>query len=539
MPRRATRRGSSRAAVWQPERSPEKHNLDHFERFCWTLKLPDDGGRFRLEEFQLVVLEDYFNGFFENLWELPTGTGKSTLLGALALHHVVYVRRRPRVFILGGLGTHGRNTLDAAGAFIAESPDLSRWLKPQEYGMGRIKSIIPGDTRESGIVVSSAGRRVGGRGGASQEGSGPTAIFVEETHRHEDGGSAAGVLISKTQKRGYRGLQVQVVHATTAGDSKKSYLGQLEARALDVKEGARVQTNLRRGEHYTRAVDADGDLVMHKWAVPDRIQPPEKGSPKAKFARYFVEVKKANPAPMVTVQSIRRTFRAMSEAPWMFQRQNANQWVVTGHTAIRRPVWDACKVDGLKIPNDPELRLVVGLDVADKWATTAITPVWVNEDGKVCHAGATILTPKAPGVIQRKTQIVSVLETMLETWPNMVVAFDRARGGGLIAEQLEDEHGLTVVEHSQGRPFALSSMRFVALVDQGDFMHDGNEEVADQVCAAVVRTMFSGKLWRIDDPPDGRPIDAADGLVMAAHVALSTPEEDEYDRPSVDMGWIK
>src|SRR4051812_44979821 len=104
--RPATRRGDS---GHQPERSLEKDCPDHFERFCFTLRLPDDGGRFRLEEWQLEICADYFDGVFENLWELPTGQGKSTLLGALALHHGTYVRVNPRVFILGGLGTHGRN----------------------------------------------------------------------------------------------------------------------------------------------------------------------------------------------------------------------------------------------------------------------------------------------------------------------------------------------------------------------------------------------------------------------------------------------
>src|SRR4051794_28246650 len=116
-PRRATRRASSNRrrspVAWLPERSPEKDNLDHFERFCYSLKLPDDGGHFRLEDFQLCVLQDYFAGVMESLWLLPTGQGKSTLLSALALHHGTYVRRNPRVFILGGLGGHGRNTLDA------------------------------------------------------------------------------------------------------------------------------------------------------------------------------------------------------------------------------------------------------------------------------------------------------------------------------------------------------------------------------------------------------------------------------------------
>jgi hypothetical protein len=272
--RRATRRGSRRRPVaWLPERSPDKDTLAHFERFCYSLRLPDDGGRFRLEDWQLAILEDYFAGVMESLWLLPTGQGKSTLLGALALHHGTYVRRNPRVFILGGLGGHGRNTLDAASAFIEESHDLSRWWVPQEYRMGRIKSLID---RQGEILVSSAGRRAGGRGGSAQEGSAPTLVLVEELHRHEDNGAAVRTLTSKIGKKSKGRHRVRIVHVTTAGDHFDSVLGRLVERATDVEAGCKVETSRRKGEHYRYARDADGDLVMHEWAVPDQISRPRR-----------------------------------------------------------------------------------------------------------------------------------------------------------------------------------------------------------------------------------------------------------------------
>jgi hypothetical protein len=120
---------------------------------------PDGAGRFRLDDFWLDALEDYFvRKTFETLLELPTGNGKSTLFGALALHHATYVRVDPRVIVLGGQGKHGNNTLDAAAWFISQSVDLSRWWEPQKYGHGPIKSLIPEDSDEDvGIFVMSTG----------------------------------------------------------------------------------------------------------------------------------------------------------------------------------------------------------------------------------------------------------------------------------------------------------------------------------------------------------------------------------------------
>lgn len=535
--RKAARRGSNSRRLWLPERSIEKHTLDHFERFCYSLKLPDGGGSFRLQPFQLAKLEDYFAGILESLWLEPTGVGKSTLMGAVALHHATYVRASPNVFILGGLGGHGRNTLDAAAGFIDRDPDLSRWWVAQEYGMGRIKSLIDAKGQ---IVVSSAGRRVGGRGGSSQEGKDPTLILVEEDHRHEDNGAAVATLVSKIQKRSYSGPQVQIIHATTAGDSLDSPLGRLVSRATDEENGAKVQTDLRKGEYYRRAVDADGDLVMHEWAVPDAIQPPDKTATREELNEYLEHIKCAAPADMVTLRSLRLTWKALSSTPWVFQRQNANQWVTQDAAALdkigwlasaRGPKWVEAQhklgnrdAKALEIPK--AIRGVyVGLDTATRWDRTAIVPVWVNPDtGRPITAGAVILKSPHPGVQRRMRDAIDVLEVMRERWPRMVVVFDRNWGGGLIAEQLEEDHGLTVIDHGQGVEFELASMLLGELIDQRELEHDGNEELTAHVLAAVARRTRFGRRWRLEQGQDKRPIDGAAALAMATNMAVNPPE---------------
>jgi hypothetical protein len=150
-----------------PQWSPANETLEHFERFAWTLWVPESGERLRLRDWQLCKLQDYFAGgaiepeYFHHLWVEPTGQGKSALLGALALHHGTYCVPRPRVFVIGGTFSQARNTTDAAAGFIHEARArrevLGAWWDPQEHSGGRILPLWL-DDQDVGIFARSAGR---------------------------------------------------------------------------------------------------------------------------------------------------------------------------------------------------------------------------------------------------------------------------------------------------------------------------------------------------------------------------------------------
>ena len=299
--------------VRRPEPSPENDTLEHFERFCHTLIVPETGDRLRLLDWQLTVLNDYFAGgaldpaFFQHVWEIPTGNGKSGLLGALALHHATYVASRPRVFVVGGVVAHARNTTDAAGGFINEARSrngiLGAWWESQEHTGGRLLPLWLDDD-DVGIFARSAGRNVERKGGSSVEGKNPTLILVEEYHRHEDGGAAVNTLVSKTIKAAAVGRSVKVIIITTAGTDRRSPLGQKLAQLTDEDAGATVQRDLREGEHYLRGVDSDGEVVGHIWEVPDHISPPTEDDGE-ELDRFLEEVVKANPAPWIDTRGLK------------------------------------------------------------------------------------------------------------------------------------------------------------------------------------------------------------------------------------------
>jgi phage terminase large subunit-like protein len=517
--RAATRRASS-GRFRLPERSPEKDTLDHFERFCYTLKLKDGAGRFKLDDWILDALADYFDGLFETLLLLPTGNGKSTLLGALALHHATYVRADPRVIVLGGQGKHARNTLDAASWFIGQSTDLSRWWEPQEYGQGRIKSLIDPASKGAGIHVFSTGGNGRKKGGGSVEGDEWTLLLVEELHRHEDNGGAVRTLTSKAQKRDTPETPTRIVHATTAGDNMQSPLGRLIDRVTERREGCVVETDRRPGEYYRYARDADGDTCMHEWALPEEVD----GKPVDHTD--MAEVKRANPARIVTEKSLRLSFKATSAEPWVFLRQHCNRWVLDDIAYFDKVDWKACRKDQLAIPPDVE-GVFVGLDTASKWDSTGIVPVWIDpETGRPRTAGAVILKSPQDGKRRRMRDVIDVLEAMRQVWPSMRIVFDRNKGGGLIAEEFEEDHGLVVIDHDQGVDMEDASMLLAQLVDEHGIDHDGNPDLTEHMENAVARFSLHGTKSRIAQPTDrARKVDGAQALAMAVHIALDPPDE--------------
>ena len=80
----------------KPKRSSDRRargaasraELDDFAGFCAELTL-EDGSALELHPFQRRMVADYFGGCTETLILVPKKNGKSTLLAALALYHLV------------------------------------------------------------------------------------------------------------------------------------------------------------------------------------------------------------------------------------------------------------------------------------------------------------------------------------------------------------------------------------------------------------------------------------------------------------------
>lgn len=91
------------------------------------------------------------------------------------------------------------------------------------------------------------------------------------------------------------------------------------------------------------------------------------------------------------------------------------------------------------------------------------------------------------------------------------------------AEMLADE-GLPMVEFDQGSArMSPASDRLYELIREGRLVHDGDEELRQQILAAVVAETDRG--WRISKRKSQARIDACVALAMAADRAILSKSE--------------
>src|SRR4051812_11382235 len=83
-----------------------RSELAKFERFCALIGI-------QLEPFQRLILSEFFSGTRELLVLLPRGNGKTTLMAALALWHLIKTPEA-RVYIAASAAKQAREMFEAA-----------------------------------------------------------------------------------------------------------------------------------------------------------------------------------------------------------------------------------------------------------------------------------------------------------------------------------------------------------------------------------------------------------------------------------------
>jgi phage terminase large subunit-like protein len=185
--------------------------LGPFARFCSALVL-EKGRSLTLEEFQRVLLADYFDGVTETLVLLSKKNGKTTLLSALALYHVCTT---PDAECVIGAASRDQATIlyDQAVGFISRSAGLQDRLVAKR-GYREIRS-----RRDAGRI------RVLAADVDTADGVIPTLALVDELHRHRSA-DLYGVF-----RDGLGPRDGQMVTISTAGDHERSALGQMRSAA--------------------------------------------------------------------------------------------------------------------------------------------------------------------------------------------------------------------------------------------------------------------------------------------------------------------
>lgn len=437
------------------------------------------------------MLEDYFAGVTESLILLPKKQGKSTLMAAVSLFHLV-------------------TTPDAECVVVASSRDQATILYDQAKGLVARSEylqrhvLVRKGSREMRGITSGGRIRVLAADADTADGVIPTLAIVDELHRHKSG-ALYGVLRDGLGPRDGR-----MVTITTAGDDEDSVLGTMRSRAY--------RWLVRRDGAYRYCLSNDGSFAMHEWAL-DADEDREN----------MATVKLANPAPWFSTQNLQRRHDSPSTTPWQWARFACGVWLRGEDAAIDAMEWDRLASSAGVIPEGSPVW--VGWDNAFKGPdTTAVIPVWwqsrerrvigppAGESGR-----ADVLTPPGSGGMLDDRLIVGAFEWLKGRYRIVGVVFDPNAGAAALAQQMERDLGLRLVEHSQkDSPMALADSRFGEAVRRGELAHDGNRTLRTHVLNAVEKPVL-GDRFRYARRARGprQPIDCLTAASMAHSVAFA------------------
>lgn len=471
--------------------------VEHFR--VWALGLTlDNGEAWVVEGWFASCVEDYFAGTPENWWVVPEGNAKTTSTGGLLVY---LLEHRPVASIPWAASSRDQAEIGyrQAEGFVLRSRRLRSFLKCQE-GYRRIKNLHSGGRMQ----VFAADDKTG-------DGIIPTDAFLDELHRHKD------LRLYRTWrgKLGKRGGQMAAF--STAGEPGSEFE---EAREL-IRQSTPV---VERRPGFVRC--RSEQIALHEYAVP------EDGD-----VEDMAVVKAANPFSGISESSLseKRSSPTMTVAHW--RRFVCNLATRSGLAAIQEAEWYAAATPERIPVGQP---VVAGLDVAWKWDTTALVPLWMKSPEFRLLGAATILTPPRDGTSLDPDAVEKALLEMHERNPIEMLVMDTSR-----AEQLamwaRDTLGCEVVERSQANAFAVMDYaRFMEALREGWLRHSEDVGLTRHVLNAIERVLPGGDS-RFDRPSqtrqarselqDRRVIDALTAAAMA-HTTASAGESAD-----VWVGW--
>jgi phage terminase large subunit-like protein len=459
--------------------SGDPPDLARFIRFCSNLRLA--GKPFILEPFQRRILCDYFAGATQTLVIVPKKNGKSTLVAALALYHLL-TTEDAEGYIAASSREQAGVVLKQARKFIRATPALQRHL-----GM-KVREIV--NLHDEGFV------RVMAADKDTADGVIPTLAIVDELHR------AKSTELMGVFRDGLGPRDGKMITITTAGDDSESPLGRMRSEAYGMP-------TVERDGPYRYARSSSGQWVMHEWALDAEED-----------LEDMLVVKTANPASWQTPKKLQERRDDPSTTPWQWARFACGVWLQGEDTAIGPVEWAACGSDE---PSPGDLLWRLGLDVGWKEDTTAVVPLALADDGAVWIADPVVLVPPAQrGVALRKREVLDAVARLAEEYGAGVVVLDPENDGEVVAQDLEDELGLEVVAHSQKpAPMAQAAERFYAAVREGKLHHPRNDTLTRHVLNAHRKATDDGR-WRFvkENKQSRKVIDALIAAAMVHNIAV-------------------
>jgi phage terminase large subunit-like protein len=469
--------------------------VDHFAEYASYLVF-DDGERRVPESWQLEIAEDIFEGFRESWLIVPEGNGKSTFLAQLALYGADF-SESPWIPVGAASAKQARIIFDQAAGFI-ERTDVLKGRFQAFGGYKLIRSLVNGGT---GIEVFAADPKTG-------DGVIPYPYaLVDELHRHDDM-RLYRLWKGKTRKRG-----AQILVISTAGEPETEF--------ENTRDEIRRRATKR--DHDGSHLRAEGPgLVLHEWMVPSDELCSDMGA-----------VKAANPLSTISEGTLAEDFASPTLDPGDWKRLKCNRPTRSVQSAITDKEWDDAEVSD-EIPEGADVD--VGLDIAFKWDTTALVPLFKGTKYRLLGP-ASILIPPRDGSSMHPDEIKHAFIELTDRYRVQTVVMDMERAAD-IASWIEDGLGVVVIDRGQSNKLACADYEaFMDGLRNGTLKHTGDSWLRSHVLHAIARRLPGGD-HRFDRPSsvrqnvraqDRRVIDALTAAAMVVeHSNRAVPKKSVY-----------
>jgi phage terminase large subunit-like protein len=445
-----------------------------------------------LEPFQCEMLRDHFGGSMEVLIIIPKKNGKSTLLAALALFHLVVTESAECVI---GAASRDQATIlyDQAAGFVRRSSALAARVDVKRGYREMRSRVHTGRIRVLAADVDTA------------DGVIPTLALVDELHRHKSAG-LYGIFRDGLGPRGG-----QMVTISTAGEHEVSPLGTMRQAAL-------VLPVIDRDGAHLRCATEDDAYVMHEWALGRDDDMDD-----------MVTVKKANPASWQTVAALKARYSSPSMLQWQWARFACGVWVAAEEWWVTGEEWHTLATSDRLKPGDA---ITLGFDGSRVNDSTALVACRLD-DGLIQLLDCW----EAPAGVNWEVPITEVdarLADAMETYRVVRGYFDPPLWRTEI-EQWAREFGDSAV-----RKFDTTKVRMVGAVERfrtdvtaRTLRYAGSEVLTRHVLNAQVREARGGGYW-LSKERSGSPnkIDAAVAAVLAYEARADSLASGEATRQS-------
>lgn len=402
---------------------------------------------------------------------VPRKQGKTTLLAAYALWHLLEHDGSPEILLAASSDRQAGRLFDAVTSFARRNEFIASQVHIRDYA-GEIARVDGGGKI---LRMSSDPDRL--------HGYNPSLVIVDELH----------AWLAPRLRRAWAALttaggarkSAQVFTITTAGESHTRETGIL---------GRLIDGNERQGE-----LTKDGALTVSRnfagrtlvWKYEAKTTDP--ADTKA--------IKAANPASWITEEYLAKQAANPELSPDEFLQLHACVWTDGSQRAwIKRAAWQALEVPDLAVPEGADL--FVGVDAALADDCTAVAWAWRIPDtdriGVKCHVigakrGVACHELVAENVMDPRIAL-EVIEKLAETHAIREVSYDPNRFE--LAARMLAEQGFTTTDAwgrraNQTRAWA----SWFDGVQTGRIAHDGDLVLSEHVTHAEAEHTENG--WKV------------------------------------------